>query len=341
MSWRRWLFVALSFSAAIGASLYIVISSWPQERAAVSFPWYAHLIAFSAWAMEIITRALKLQLSARAYGVPLRFTTSVRTSLGGDFGASITPSRSGAEPARFVILAEAGTPVTGTLLILYTELVLEALSIAVVGLALAVFLRGSGRVFGGLAGLVGGYSGFVLGAGVLVLLLSRRNASGPPPRWASAIGMTAWLWRKVQRLLRHTRDAVSAARRARRGMMLLALVFSVIHVLCRLTILPALVWASAPETPLAPLVLWPLALIFGGAVAPAPGGGGLIEVAYRAALGGTIPPAIFGASLIWWRFYTFYIYIPAGAIAAGGTALRALRGRGGAVDEIAEANGAG
>ena len=59
--------------------------------------------------------------------------------------------------------------------------------------------------------------------------------------------------------------------------------------------------------------------------APAPGGG-FIEVAFRAALGGTIPAAIFAASLIWWRFYTFYLYILLGALAAGRTALRALRG---------------
>jgi hypothetical protein len=29
--------------------------------------------------------------------------------------------------------------------------------------------------------------------------------------------------------------------------------------------------------------------------------------------------------LLWWRFYTFYIYILLGALIAGGTVLRALR----------------
>ena len=38
-----------------------------------------------------------------------------------------------------------------------------------------------------------------------------------------------------------------------------------------------------------------------------------------------IPVALFGASLVWWRFYTFYLYILLGALAAGGTVLRALR----------------
>ena len=39
----------------------------------------------------------------------------------------------------------------------------------------------------------------------------------------------------------------------------------------------------------------------------------------------TFPARIFGAALVWWRFYTFYLFILLGALAAGGTVLRALR----------------
>jgi hypothetical protein len=60
-------------------------------------------------------------------------------------------------------------------------------------------------------------------------------------------------------------------------------------------------------------------------VAPVPGGGGIVEVGFKATLAGVIPVALFGASLVWWRFYTFYLYILLGALAAGGTVLRALR----------------
>ena len=76
---------------------------------------------------------------------------------------------------------------------------------------------------------------------------------------------------------------------------------------------------------LAPLVLWPLALFYGGVVVPAPGGGGFIEGAFAALLKPSIPVSVFAASLIWWRFYTFYLYLIAGGIAAGDAALRALR----------------
>ena len=72
-------------------------------------------------------------------------------------------------------------------------------------------------------------------------------------------------------------------------------------------------------------MLWPLALFYGAVIAPVPGGGGIVEVGFKATLGGIIPVALFGASLVWWRFYTFYLYILLGALAAGGTVLRALR----------------
>ena len=38
-----------------------------------------------------------------------------------------------------------------------------------------------------------------------------------------------------------------------------------------------------------------------------------------------IGPSLFAAALLWWRFYTFYIYIVLGAIVAGGTVIRAVR----------------
>ena len=39
----------------------------------------------------------------------------------------------------------------------------------------------------------------------------------------------------------------------------------------------------------------------------------------------TIPAAAFVTSLVWWRFYTFYVYVLLGALATGGTVMRALR----------------
>lgn len=330
MSPSRWLLTALSFAAVVGASIYVVWSSWPAGGASVGLAWTAHLLAFGAFALELLSRAWKIQLSARALDIPLRFGAALRTCLGGDFGAAITPARSGAEPARYLVLTEARVPTVGRLLILFTELFLEMLSLAIVAVGLAMTFRGGGSALKGLVGLVGGYAAFVLGVGAVGLVLARRNASGPPPSWAQWMG--AGRWRVVQRSLRHLRESVDAVRHARGGMMSMALLASVVHIVARVLVLPALVLGAGAgialtRDALAPLVLWPLALQYGGVVAPAPGGGGFIEAAFKYTLGGVIPPRIFPASLIWWRFWTFYAYVLLGGLATGRTVLRALRGR--------------
>jgi uncharacterized membrane protein YbhN (UPF0104 family) len=173
--------------------------------------------------------------------------------------------------------------------------------------------------------MLGGYAAFVLGLAVAAYLLSRGRTSGPPPDWARSLRVNAFAWRWVQRVLRHTRASVESVRDARFGWLALALVVSIAHIAARLTILPAIVLSYGRAPDLAPLVFWPLALIYGGAAVPAPAGGGIIEVAFKATLGSVVPAAVFGAALIWWRFYTFYIYVPLGALAAGHLVLRAMR----------------
>lgn len=321
----------ISFTTMIGASLWVVARNWPPGGMPW-LAWQAHAGALLALVFETLTRAFKIQQSARAVGLELRFGTALRVCLGGDFAASVTPARAGAEPARFVLLGESGMPASGRVLVLFLELFLEMLSLAIVCATLAFLFAGRGASVGGLLGLIGGYSVAVLSVGVAGVLLARRNAHGPPPAWARALRVNAGVWRGVQRMLRQLRASVTSLRHARVGMMASALVGSVVHVACKVAALPLLVYLGDRSFPLtmdtlAPLVLWPLALFYGGVVVPAPGGGGFIEGAFAATLKGAIPGGIFAASLVWWRFYTFYIYIVAGGLAAGNVALRAINTR--------------
>jgi glycosyltransferase 2 family protein len=109
------------------------------------------------------------------------------------------------------------------------------------------------------------------------------------------------------------------------GFASLSLLASIVHVSVRLTVLPALVLATVSGVALAPLALWSFSFLYGAVVVPVPGGAGAVEMAFRAALGDVIPPSLFGAALLWWRFYTFYLYILLGALVAGGAVMRALR----------------
>jgi len=320
----RWLLTALSFALTIGVSVYM-IAGWSQQGASLVLPAEAHLLALLAVLIEVLARALKIRWSARAVGIDVSLGTSLRTCLGGDFGAAITPARSGAEPARFLILSEAGVASAGVLVILYAELFLEVFSLAAVVLVVAMVFRDAGTVMVALVGVVGTYAAVVLGIGGAAVLLSRRNANGPPPRWARALRLHAGRWRTIQRALRKLRGTLDSVEQVHPRAAAAAYLASVIHVAIRLALLPALVLTSAPDVPLAPLALWPLGFLYGAAAVPAPGGGGAVEVAFRAALGGAIPPALFAASLVWWRFYTFYIYILLGAVAAGRTVMRAVR----------------
>ena len=324
MTPMRWLLTALSFVATIGVSLYM-ISGWSQQGTSLLLPPRAHMFALLAVAVEILARGLKIRWSAQAAGIHLPLGTAIRTCLGGDFGAAITPARSGAEPARFFILAESGLASSSVLVILYAELFLEVFSLAAVVLAVAIVFRHAGAVVLTLVGLVGTYAAVVLGVGAVALFLSRRNASGPPPRWARRLRLHSGRWRTIQRALRKLRATIDSVEHVDAKPAIASFLASVVHVAVRLTVLPSLVLTSVASAPLAPLALWPLGFLYGAAVVPVPGGGGAVEMAFRAALGGAIPVSLFAAALIWWRFYTFYIYILLGAIAAGSTVMRAVR----------------
>src|SRR5829696_1529483 len=155
---RRWFLTALSFLFAIGASVYIIRSSWSAEGARVGLPLWGHLACLAAASLEVLTRSIKIRLSAAAVRIPLTLRTAVRVSLGGDFGGSITPSRSGGEPARFLILREAALPVADALVILFLELALEVLSLASLAVIIYAVLGGSSNAVRGLVGMVGVYA---------------------------------------------------------------------------------------------------------------------------------------------------------------------------------------
>jgi uncharacterized protein (TIRG00374 family) len=327
VSAKRWIFAIVSFVAAIAVSLYIIISSWPRQHAAVSMDLGPHLMLLCIALSELLARGAKVWLSAIAMRIPMSYRLALRASAGGDFGAAITPNKSGAEPARYLIMTEDGMRPAQILLVIYAELFLEMISLAIVAVALYFIFRNAGSTLIGVISAVGLYALFVLGTGALGWVLSARyGTTGPPPGWARRLKLRGARWRKVQHALATLRTAISGIRHMRFGMTAVALLASILHIGLRIAILPAIVYSlGEKQVPLAPLVLWPVALMWGSAVSPLPGGGGAIEVGFKAALGHAIPARIFGAALVWWRFYTFYLFILLGALAAGGTVLRALR----------------
>jgi glycosyltransferase 2 family protein len=276
VSYKRWLLAIASFAAAMAASLFIVYTSWPQENAAVSVSFGAHVVLLAVSLLELSARGAKVRLSAASLRIPMSFGTALRASAGGDFGGAITPARSGAEPARFLIMTEAGMTSANTILVIFAELFLEMISLAIVALVMGIVFRGSGAMITGMVGLVAMYSTFVLGTGALGFVLARRNASGPPPPWARRLGLHAGRWRAVQRSLRSLRDGIEGMRHMRFGIALLALGASLLHIALRLAILPIIVYSFGVDAPVAPLILWPVALTYGSVIVPVPSGAGAV-----------------------------------------------------------------
>jgi uncharacterized protein (TIRG00374 family) len=334
VTWKRWLFTALSFAAVFGISIYFV-TKWRGEGTSMNLPLTAHLLAIACVATEVISRSWKITWSARSLRIRLPFFTSMRACLAGDFGASLTPARSGAEPARFLVLAEAGVSPSDALVVLYAELFVEMLSLAFVVAIVAVVFRNAGRVLGALVGVVGVYSAFVLGVAAFAVVLSRRPTRGTAPSWARRLWISDRRWRVIERWLVSVRKTVDAMKNIDMRWATAAFTASVLHVSVRLVVLPAIVYGAGGSGELAPLALWPLGFLYGAAVVPAPGGGGAVELAFSAALKDVIGPKLFAPALVWWRFYTFYIYIFIGAIAAGRTAMRALQKRNQFEDDFA------
>jgi uncharacterized membrane protein YbhN (UPF0104 family) len=224
------------------------------------------------------------------------------------------------------------------MVILYAELFLEMLSLIVVVAAIALLFDASGPATAAMIGVIGGYAGFVLGLGALGVILSRRNLGEQPPGWARRVKLHGKRWEMVQSWFARVRMTVDAFKSMRFRWAAMALLASIAHVAVRLTVLPVIVYSSTTAgVPLSPLVVWPLGIIYGAGVVPAPGGGGAVELAFRATLGQVIPPDIFGAALVWWRFYTFYLYVGFGALVAGNTVLRAVRNVEEAEEELEKA----
>jgi uncharacterized membrane protein YbhN (UPF0104 family) len=322
---KRWLFTAISFAAVIAVSVYAVRSG-AADGESLALPWYAHALALLAFTIEVVSRAYKLVWGAKAVRAKLHVQTAARVCLGGDFGAAITPSRSGAEPARYLMLAEAGVGVSDAMVIMYTELFFEVLSLAVVVAAMVLIFDVSTNARVALGGIIGVYAATVGGIGAVGYVLSRRTLGDVPPPWATRLWLTGGRWTFVRRWVDRVRTTVDSFRGMHLGWGAASLGASVVHVAVRFTILPVIVISMVgASAALAPLVVWPFGFIYGAALVPAPAGGGAVEFAFHAALDNTIPNNAFAASLLWWRFYSFYLYIALGVLVAGNTVLRAVR----------------
>ena len=212
-----------------------------------------------------------------------------------------------------------GASLGGRGAVILGEMAWEAAVLLFVALGLALFAPVSKAV--PLAIL--SYSGMVFALASLAIWAARSAGSDPPGVW-TALRLTPARWRSLQGQGRAFIEHAEALRRVSWSANLGILAATLAHMGARILVLAALVqgWTGIPEGGLAPLILWPFALLYLGTLLPPPGGGGVLEVGFASALGGVLGPSVLPAALLWWRVYTYYL--PA---ALGGLVLMAGRSK--------------
>lgn len=324
---RRITILTASFGAVAIASVFVVRSDWPSDGAPLGLPWWTHLLLIAVVGAELLARVFKLQFSAKALGVPLNFRVAARTIMAGDFAGALTPARSGTEPARFLVLKESRMVMSDAIIVLFLELCLEVVTLACLGAALLLGLMATTGMMRGLLLTVVVYTVAIAGVSLFVVVVAGRRLRGPAPSWVSTFGIGSGQWRRNQLALRRLRSSVRGLRQMSVAWTLSALGFSLLHGALRLTVLPVILLSYTRTLPLAPLLVWPLFLLYGVGIAPAPGGGGAVELAFKASLSSAIPADLMATSLIWWRVYTFYAYLVLGAAGTWGMVMRSLGAR--------------
>lgn len=254
-----------------------------------------HLLSLALLAIDCVVRAWRIQLAVWTAGGRLSFDDAFRLNLYGEAASQLTPNRLGGEPARFLGLTEARLRPVTAIVAIGVEVASEWPVFLIAGAALFAYYVPDWRDAAA-AWLRRHRAGELVSVEVVALLvlisvyLLQRFARAGFVR---------------HRVRRQWRVAWAHVRRAPWWALGAGALLTVISVVARALILPALAWGlphgSVP--PFGEMFFGALALIHAPLVVPLPSGGGGLEVAFLNGFAGD-----FGARqvtmLLLWRFYT-------------------------------------
>jgi len=253
----------------------------------------SHALALALLAFDCVVRAWRIQLAVWTSGSRLGFQDALRLNLYGEAASTLTPNRLGGEPARFLGLNEARVRPVTSLVAIGVEVAAEWPVFMLVGVALIAYyvpdwrteaLHWLRRHRAGELVTIELVALLVLGG---IYLLQRLVRSGAIPH----------------RVRRQWRVALVHVRRAPWWMLGAGALLTLLSIVARALILPALVWGEPQRPPLGQMFFGALTLIHAPLFLPLPSGGGGVEVAFLSGFAGD-----FGARqvtlLLLWRFYT-------------------------------------
>jgi hypothetical protein len=299
-----------------GATAGIAVTMWVLARAGASVSDVtsfaspaAHLLAIAVFATDMLCRGARMSLLGRALGLRIPVGRSIIAQLAGEGAAAVTPSRVGSDAGRIYSLRNSGVSISKGAAIAVAEMVAEVVTLVLVVAAVAWLLPATRGAIP--AALV--YTAVVLITTLGSVALSG-TAGEQPPRWWKALRLSDERWRDLREIAGGFRAACAAWPRLSVRYIVPLILLSATHILARLAILPALLFDRMTYALLGPSVAWPLVILHAGAMVPIPAGGGMIELAFATALDSTLPGAMLGGALVWWRVYTFYLLAAAGSL---------------------------
>ena len=253
----------------------------------------AHLFALLLLAIDCVVRAWRIQLAVWTAGGRLSFEDAFRLYLYGEAASQLTPNRLGGEPARFLGLTEAGLRPVTAIVAIGVEVASEWPVFLIAGAALFAYYVPDWRdaatawLHRHRAGELVSIEVVALLVLIVVYLLQRLARAG-------------FVRHRVRR---QWRVAWAHVRRAPRWALGAGAALTMISVVARALILPALAWGMPHAPPFGQMFFGALALIHAPLVVPLPSGGGGLEVAFLNGFAGD-----FGSRqitmLLLWRFYT-------------------------------------
>ncbi len=302
----RRLFVALSLTGVAIATVFVLRKSGGPEALFV-LPVANHLGALGAMVVEVLLRGARFVVLGAVMGATVPILYATMAQLAGDGAGAVTPSRSGSDPAKALILARHGIRGGHIGALLVGEAVSEATLLPLCALVLVLSLDVSLTAMG--ATLSWSVVSLTL-VGLAVRLAPNRDSTAP--RLLQRLGVTGARWDRVVTVAADFRQAAGALRRMSPVHILLLAGATLGHIAARLVTLPALAGHEIAAENLPELLSWPFFLLYGAPLIPAPGGAGVIETGFAELVGDYLPREQLGALTFWWRFYTSHLFALAG-----------------------------
>jgi uncharacterized membrane protein YbhN (UPF0104 family) len=250
----------------------------------------SHLICLGLVATDLLARAWRIRWIMQGLRQDLSLRDAFIINAFGDAANSLTPLRIGGEPARLAGMLRTRVPITAALLGITLEAVVSrlVLAVAIVWLTWQFapdWWAGVGPRLLATGADAGLWLALILLAGVLLWSYARRVVSPMARRVSRSVRRVRVYWRRMPR-----------------WPLVVGIPLSLVSIITRIAILPALALSLPNPPPLSVLTFGSFALLYSQMVVPTPSGAGVVELGFLGGAAGEFNRG--GWLLAAWRFYT-------------------------------------